>query len=342
MSLTRTERSILATDGELALAELFAGEKESLQARCDKTFDDDPDDRPVPFQVTRNAVALVELSTGEPLGTMTWRPVPYSPTVSGTAWNIGIHLLPVATGRGLSTAAGRLLVRYLFDTTEMNRVQAITDVANVPGWRGLERLGFHRDGVLRGVSVRDGEPRDMYIYAILRTEAHWDAKRTVLAQRSGVALAQAFPGDRSEVMAASDNAFGIDPDPRSSPATPPTVFRAAILDAGSRALLGITTWHAVDYGNTFGCAAWNIGITLKSAARGRGIGTTAQRLLAEHLFATTDLDRVEAGTDVDNHAERRSLEKAGFRLDGIIRGAQVRDGRRRDLAVYGLLRTDLG
>jgi hypothetical protein len=55
------------------------------------------------------------------------------------------------------------------------------------------------------------------------------------------------------------------------------------------------------------------------------VGTVVQRLLAEHLF--------------DNVPERNALEKAGFRRDGVIRGAQVRGGQRRDMPLYGMLRT---
>ena len=108
------------------------------------------------------------------------------------------------------------------------------------------------------------------------------------------------------------------------------------------ALLGGVSWHAVDYGGTVSCSAWNIGIGLLPEARGRGIGTLAQRLLVEHLLATTELDRIEASTDVDNVAEQRALEKAGFRREGVLRGAQLRGGIRRDLVHYGLVRGDLG
>ena len=63
--------------------------------------------------------------------------------------------------------------------------------------------------------------------------------------------------------------------------------------------------------------AYNIGISLAVGVRGRGIGWRAQRMLAEHLFATTEVFRVEAGTDVHNVAEQRSLEKAGFTREGV-------------------------
>src|ERR687887_73880 len=54
MSLTHTERAILTTDGEIALAELLAGEQELIEASSDQTYYDDPDDRPVPFHLARH------------------------------------------------------------------------------------------------------------------------------------------------------------------------------------------------------------------------------------------------------------------------------------------------
>jgi RimJ/RimL family protein N-acetyltransferase len=158
-----------------------------------------------------------------------------------------------------------------------------------------------------------------------------------------VVLARARPDDHARVRdAVSDDPFAVDRDRRLPPVPAPPVSRAAVLEADTGALLGEVHWHAVDHGGTHGCAAWTIGITLIPEARGRGVGTVAQRLLAEHLFASTELDRVEAVTDVDNAAERRALEKAGFRADGVIRGARVRGGRRRDVVLYGMLRSDLG
>jgi len=119
----------------------------------------------------------------------------------------------------------------------------------------------------------------------------------------------------------------------------PDVGRLLVEDDG--VVVGEVTWHAVWYGPSPGSRAFNIGIGLMAAARGRGIGTHAQRLLAEHLFATTDVHRVEASTDVANTAERRSLEKAGFRAEGVLRGAQARADGRHDLVSYALLRGDL-
>lgn len=104
--------------------------------------------------------------------------------------------------------------------------------------------------------------------------------------------------------------------------------------------LGTVSWHTERYGPNDGSAAWNIGISLKPAARGHGYGTEAQRLLADYLFATTPVDRVEASTDVENYPEQRSLEKAGFIREAVLRGVQYRAGARHDLVNYARLRTD--
>jgi RimJ/RimL family protein N-acetyltransferase len=104
--------------------------------------------------------------------------------------------------------------------------------------------------------------------------------------------------------------------------------------------IGSVSWHAVLYGPNPESRAWNIGIALQPGSRGRGYGTTAQRRLAEALFATTPVHRVEASTDVRNVAEQRALEKAGFSREGVLRGAQFRRGGWHDLVSYSRLRPD--
>lgn len=104
--------------------------------------------------------------------------------------------------------------------------------------------------------------------------------------------------------------------------------------------IGTVGWHAVRYGPTDESRAWNMGISLVPEARGNGFGVDAQRQLADYLFATTDANRVEASTDVENLAEQRALDKAGFVREGINRGAQWRAGAHHDLIVYARLRGD--
>lgn len=104
--------------------------------------------------------------------------------------------------------------------------------------------------------------------------------------------------------------------------------------------IGTVGWHAVRYGPNDLSRAWNLGISLVPGARGHGYGVEAQRQAADYLFATTDANRVEASTDVENLPEQRALDKAGFMREGINRGAQWRAGAHHDLVIYARLRDD--
>jgi ribosomal-protein-alanine N-acetyltransferase len=109
---------------------------------------------------------------------------------------------------------------------------------------------------------------------------------------------------------------------------------------GAVETVGLVSWHAVAHGPGQGSRCWNIGIGLVPHARNRGIGTAAQRALAEYLFQVTPVMRVEAATLAENAAEQRALEKAGFTRDGVLRAAQFLGGAYRDVVVYSRLRTD--
>jgi RimJ/RimL family protein N-acetyltransferase len=104
--------------------------------------------------------------------------------------------------------------------------------------------------------------------------------------------------------------------------------------------VGVLQWHPVPYGPNRGSTALNLGVSITPSARGRGVGSRAQRLLAEYLFEQTLANRVEASTDVTNIAEQRALERAGFHREGVLRGAQFRRGEWHDMVVYSRLRTD--
>lgn len=102
-------------------------------------------------------------------------------------------------------------------------------------------------------------------------------------------------------------------------------------------------WVAWQDANMFGREgwAWVLGVILAPEHRGRGVGTAAQRLLAEHLFDTTVVHRLCANTEADNIAEQRALEKCGFRREGVLRRAGFRGGQWRDGVIYALLRDEL-
>ena len=104
--------------------------------------------------------------------------------------------------------------------------------------------------------------------------------------------------------------------------------------------MGVVSWHWVQWGPTAPSRCPMIGISLLATYRGQGVGTQAQRALADLFFRQTTVNRVEAHTDIENVAEQRALEKAGFTREGLIRGAHWRDGRHRDGPLYSILRAE--
>ncbi|MHA3701752.1 GNAT family N-acetyltransferase [Jatrophihabitans sp. YIM 134969] len=105
-------------------------------------------------------------------------------------------------------------------------------------------------------------------------------------------------------------------------------------------VVGDVGWHPVRYGPPPTPVAYNIGISLVPAQRGKGYGSLAQRELGDYLFGVYAVHRLEASTDVSNIAEQRALAKAGFTREGVLRGAQFRGGRFRDLVQFSRLRDD--
>lgn len=105
-------------------------------------------------------------------------------------------------------------------------------------------------------------------------------------------------------------------------------------------LVGDVSWRRVRTGPAYDSWCWSIGIVVLSTARGRGHGRRAQAQLADYLFAHTTCERVEADTDVENVAEQRALEAAGFTREGVLRRRQWRDGAWRDVVLYSRLRGD--
>jgi len=124
-----------------------------------------------PLRNDRNGVLIIErLTDGEPLGTVGWHRMNYGPPPRSDAWNFGITIRPEYRGQGYGTEAQRLVARWLFDNTDLNRVEASTDVENVAEQRALEKAGFVREGIQRGAQFRAGAYHDLITYARIRTD----------------------------------------------------------------------------------------------------------------------------------------------------------------------------
>jgi RimJ/RimL family protein N-acetyltransferase len=114
------------------------------------------------------ALIVEVVADGRPVGTVSWHAEMYGPNTESRAWNIGINLIPEARGHGFGGEAQRLLAERLLATTGANRIEAMTDLENLPEQRAREKAGFTREGVLRGAQFRGGAWHDIVVYSLLR------------------------------------------------------------------------------------------------------------------------------------------------------------------------------
>jgi ribosomal-protein-serine acetyltransferase len=103
------------------------------------------------------------------------------------------------------------------------------------------------------------------------------------------------------------------------------------------ALIGTIGFRPIDRLNCVG----EIGYWLAAAAQGSGIMTGCCRFVVRYGFYTLDLHRIQIAAAVDNLRSRAIPERLGFRLEGVLRGRENRDGVFIDHAMYALLRPDL-
>jgi len=84
-----------------------------------------------------------------------------------------------------------------------------------------------------------------------------------------------------------------------------------------------------------------VGYWLGEAVWGRGIATCALQGVTQYAFATfTELNRLFAYVDEDHAASVRVLEKAGFRREGHLIGAAIKQGQIRDQFLSGITRAE--
>jgi RimJ/RimL family protein N-acetyltransferase len=111
-----------------------------------------------------------------------------------------------------------------------------------------------------------------------------------------------------------------------------------MIDLGGE-IIGFVSWTKVQTGQI--SHVFEFGISLWPEFRGKGHGTTAQRLLSRYLFAHDPVNRIQARTELGNVAEQRALEKAGFTREAVLREYYFRDGAWRDEVLYRMLRAEL-
>ena len=114
---------------------------------------------------------------------------------------------------------------------------------------------------------------------------------------------------------------------------PATVF--AVCDGeGPIGAVGLETREA-DYRHSAELGYW-----LGKPFWGRGVITQAAKAMTAYGFETLGLLRIDAHVKAGNGASARVLEKAGYRREGLLRKAALKEGALVDYLLYAILREE--
>ena len=82
--------------------------------------------------------------------------------------NLGYWVRTSATGRGIATAAVKLLRQWAFDRTDLLRLEVLVAAGNQRSLRVAERAGAQREGLLRKRLVVHGIVHDAVLFSLIR------------------------------------------------------------------------------------------------------------------------------------------------------------------------------
>ncbi|MGN9779237.1 GNAT family N-acetyltransferase [Micromonospora sp. H33] len=273
---------------------------------------------------------------------------------------IGYWVAPWARGRGVATAATRALADRAFATGTV-RLELLTSAENTASQRVALAAGFQHEGVRRDANpTRGGGRHDLLAWVRLAGDPAGPTRRLLPdlpdgRLTDGVVTLRPLGPDDADLMYALHTRPEVVAN--QAPPVPPT--RAAIdrrcAVAGSAWLTGsiarllildtATGEPAGSCGLSYdepAAGEGTIGYALLPAWRGREYAARAVRLMARWAFGTVGIARLAAVTLPDNTASHRVLEKAGFRREGLVRGAVPGlDGTRTDDLLFGLLPDEL-
>ncbi len=73
-------------------------------------------------------------------------------------------------GRGIMTRCCRALIAYAYEELDLNRIEIVADVGNIPSCRIPEKIGFAKESVMRACYRSADGFRDCARYSLLKSE----------------------------------------------------------------------------------------------------------------------------------------------------------------------------
>lgn len=83
---------------------------------------------------------------------------------------IGYELSKVHWGKGVASEALEAVVKYGFEHFQLERMEALIELTNVPSQKLVEKQGFQKEGLLRHYEFANGKFEDLYMYSILKED----------------------------------------------------------------------------------------------------------------------------------------------------------------------------
>ncbi|WP_327091917.1 GNAT family N-acetyltransferase [Nonomuraea sp. NBC_01738] len=252
--------------------------------------------------------------------------------------DLGYTVAPQARGQGVGAAAARAVTDWALDHGA-RRVQLEAEVENLASLRVAYKAGFMQEGVRREAkALRDGRRSDLVMFSRLPGETLSPPPKPYLpffptGQLSDGVVRLTPMGER---WAADFQKMMDQPSVRRyslGPPLPPEEqlrrcrYTGFYWMSGQRVELAVRDAVSGEFAGHLQLmqiapvlAQGMIGYSLMEGFQGRGFMTRAVNLLVDWAFGHTALRRIVAGTEVDNTASHRVLERAGFTRESVNKG----------------------
>jgi RimJ/RimL family protein N-acetyltransferase len=110
----------------------------------------------------------------------------------------------------------------------------------------------------------------------------------------------------------------------------------AIVDPPTGQFLGIAVVPTIDRA----ARTAELGYVVAPAARGRGVGTDALRLLTEWAFSELGMERLELLISIENERSKRVAARCGYVREGVLRSHHFKGDLREDTEIWSRLPSD--
>jgi len=288
---------------------------------------------------------------------------------------IGYWTAPWARGRGVAVRATRAIARWAFDVAKLRRLIWQAEIGNHASRLVALRAGFRIEGELRLAQPAVGGRREGWLGSLLpgevptpdepgpagpdtlaaRRAAVFGRPQPVLFATSGTTELRLRPMEERDLDAVvatcqdeqtvrwttvphpyhREHAEGFLRDVTQAAWARGTGASYVVADPGDRYVGSIDLRISPS-----DPLVADVGFMTAPSARGRGYLPAALTALCAWGFTTLGLARIEWRANVGNTASRRAAEKAGFVVEGTLRGGVQHRAERQDVWVGALLPED--